>query len=257
MTATDQPRGAHLVGSIPLASAEEVFRAAGGILGNHLRRIPDGETGIRTNWIGWQFGIFQAHPQLELLPPDPNSLFYGPRPTFRLRPGVAEADFAFGPLGYAAAALASYQDFVRVRQAGAIPQGVRFQVCLPTPLAPILAYVAPESQATLELAYEARMLAELDEILDGIPAEDLAIQWDAAIEFAVLEGLLTAPYPDATTGIIERLTRLGDRVPTEVELGYHLCYGDAGHQHFKQPDDTGKLVFVANAIGAGVARPVN
>jgi len=40
-----QPRGVHLVGSIPLASAEEVFRTGSSILGERLRRIPDGETG--------------------------------------------------------------------------------------------------------------------------------------------------------------------------------------------------------------------
>jgi hypothetical protein len=41
-----------------------------------------------------------------------------------------------------------------------------------------------------------------------------------------------------------------------VELGYHLCYGDAGHRHFKEPHDTAKLVSVANAVAAGVDRPI-
>ena len=40
-------------------------------------------------------------------------------------------------------------------------------------------------------------------------------------------------------------------------MGYHLCYGDAGHQHFKQPEDTSKLVEVANAVSAGVTRTIN
>ena len=48
------PKGVHLVGSIPLNSAEEVFRTTSTILGERLRRIPDGETGIRSGWIGWQ-----------------------------------------------------------------------------------------------------------------------------------------------------------------------------------------------------------
>ncbi len=47
-----QPRGVHLVGSIPLGDAEDVFRAASSILGGRLQRIPDGETDERTNWIG-------------------------------------------------------------------------------------------------------------------------------------------------------------------------------------------------------------
>ena len=37
--------------------------------------------------------------------------------------------------------------------------------------------------------------------------------------------------------MVERLVRLGHRVPTDIELGYHLCYGDAGHQHFVEPED--------------------
>lgn len=40
-------RGAHLVGSVPLESAAAVFRAAGEVLPEYLRRIPDGETGER------------------------------------------------------------------------------------------------------------------------------------------------------------------------------------------------------------------
>ncbi len=44
-----QPRGVHLVGSVPLGDAEDVFRTANAILGGRLRRIPDGETGERTH----------------------------------------------------------------------------------------------------------------------------------------------------------------------------------------------------------------
>lgn len=257
MNARDwQPRGVHLVGSVPLDSAEAVFRAASAALGDRLRRLPDGETGERSGWIGWQFAVMQRHPQLEVLPPDPASRFYGPRPTFRIRPGTDARQIAFGTLGYADAARASYATFARLQREGVVPPGMRFQVSLPTPLAPILAYVAPEAQEALEPAYTARLLAELDEILAAIPADRLAIQWDAAIEFAVLEGLLTAPDPDPEVGIIERLVRLGDRVPAAVELGYHLCYGDAGHQHFTQPGDTGTLVRVANALAMGLARPL-
>jgi methionine synthase II (cobalamin-independent) len=57
--------------------------------------------------------------------------------------------------------------------------------------------------------------------------------------------------------ILARLVRLGNRVPPDVELGYHLCYGDTGHKHFKEPDDASKLVAVANGICAKLARPVN
>ena len=32
------------------------------------------------------------------------------------------------------------------------------------------------------------------------------------------------------------------------EMGYHLCYGDIGHQHFVQPPDIELMVELANAI---------
>ena len=50
-----QPRGVHLVGSVPLEDSRAVFEMASTILGQHLHRLPDGETGIRANWVRWQF----------------------------------------------------------------------------------------------------------------------------------------------------------------------------------------------------------
>ena len=37
----------HMVGSIPLDDAELVFRTLGRRIGEHVERIPDGETGRR------------------------------------------------------------------------------------------------------------------------------------------------------------------------------------------------------------------
>jgi hypothetical protein len=206
-----QPRGVHLVGSIPLASAEEVFRTGSSILGERLRRIPDGETGVRAGWIGWQYAFFANNPSFEIVPPDADA--YVPRQ--------------------------------------------HFQVSLPTPLAPVGVFVVLADQAAVEPAYERGMLNELDRITSAIPRDELAIQWDVAIEFAILEGVMPTFLADAKTEIPEQLIRLGNRVPAGVELGYHLCYGDAGHKHFKEPEDTSKLVEVASAISVGVTRTIN
>src|SRR6266566_6708212 len=78
-----QPRSVHLVGSVPLGDAEEVFCAAGTILGGRLRRIPDGETGERINWIGWQARFIGSNHHFEMLPPNPTD--YAPLPHFKLR----------------------------------------------------------------------------------------------------------------------------------------------------------------------------
>ena len=248
-----RPRGAHLVGSVPLADSAAVFRAVSARLGNHLRRLPDGETGIRTNWIQWQFPLLAGMPEFE---PDPQAdTAFGL--LLQLRSGVSGEDVTFPELGYRAAALESWEVFTRLKREGAIGDNVRFQVCLPTPLAVVHVRFVPRDQEAVEHAYERKMLEELDAVLDEIPAGELAIQWDTAVEFAVLEGILPSFVDDPERDILERLVRLGNHVPPGVELGYHLCYGDAGHQHFVEPADTSKLVAIANGVCEGVSRRVD
>src|SRR3979411_2908872 len=104
-----QPRGAHLNGSVPLENRETVFRTVSSSLGDRLRRLPDGETGVRTNWIGFQSGAFAATDHFDLLPPDPESS--APLPLFTPKSGVDPGQIRFGRLGYADAAKASYQKF--------------------------------------------------------------------------------------------------------------------------------------------------
>ena len=246
-------QGAHLVGSLPLGTASEVFRAASRALGPHLKRLPDGETGARSNWIAWQLKVFE---QVEALESEVVNIGYLKRAKFRLRKDADPAKLRFPPLGYAAAARASYAQFVALRENGALDRNVRFQVSLPTPFAPLHAYVFPESQAALEPAYESQMQAELDEILRTVAPGDLAVQWDTAIEFAVLEGVMPTFLRDPENGIVERLVRVGHWVPASAELGYHLCYGDSGGKHFKEPQDTSKLVRIANRLAAGLERPL-
>src|SRR5262245_12590026 len=100
-------RSAHLVGSVPLANEDEVFRAASATLGDHLTRLPDGETGVRTNWIGWQLAVFGRNPTLELVPTADKE--YVQLVQYRLRSGATAADVTFDNLGYADAAIASYR----------------------------------------------------------------------------------------------------------------------------------------------------
>jgi hypothetical protein len=241
------------VGSVPLQNSEQVFRTAAAVLGGRLRRIPDGETGERRSWIGWQVGVLDRVPELEFLPPAKSG--YSPSPRFQLRSSTG--DITQGGLGYANAAIASYAVFTRLREEGTVPATYRFQVSLPTPLAVVGLFVVPQDQPSVEPAYEGRLLAELDEIRAAIPHDDLAIQWDVAVEVAMLEGILPAPFHDVRDGIQQRLIHLGRLLPEDVELGYHLCYGDSGHRHFKEPDDLSELVDLANVLTEGIQRTVN
>lgn len=257
---------AHLNGSVNLASAEDVFRRVSEIAGDTVKRIPDGETGPeRNNWIGTVVPALRATPQLIATErTDP----YVPFPlVFRVRDGVSSDEIEIPRLPYAGAAKASYEIFRRLRdEEGVIAAGTRFQVALPTPLAVVVPMFDLEHQRLVEPAYAGRLRQDVNELLGDIAHDDLALQWDVAVEFAVLEGVrafpssLENPFDDAT----ERLCELSTWVPADVQLGYHLCYGDApdptrgGHgRHFKEPDDMSKLVAVANAIAKGAVRPVD
>lgn len=250
-----EPVGAHLVGSVRLGSVEEVFRATAGGLGDRLRRLPDGELGPRSDWILWQYPVFSSLPQFEVGPPGDDT--YRSLPKLRLRDGERAEDIVLGNLGFADAALSSYGVFAKLKRDGVIPAHLRFQVSLPTPLAPVSAFVDPEHRAEIEPIYEARVLTELSEIFAAIPHDQLALQWDTRLEFAILEGVSPAWFTEIRAGVLERLLRLSRHVPADVELGFHLCYGDDYHGHFVVPEDAGKLVEVANAIAGSLDRPLN
>jgi SAM-dependent methyltransferase len=249
------PLGVHLVGSVPLGSAEEVFRTLSRELGDRVRRLPDGETGPRADWIVWQYPVLSSRTQFEVAPPAPRS--YRALPQLKLRAGEEGRELSFGSLGYAEAALASYRTFSVLKRDGIIPRGCRFQVCLPTPLAPVSAFVALDDQAAVEPAYEAAMTAELAQMLDQIPHDQLALQWDTNVEFGMLEGDISAWFADVKAGILERLIRISRLVPSDAELGFHFCLGHDEEAPRHVPDDLGRMVEVANALAASIDRPVN
>jgi hypothetical protein len=250
-----RPRGVHLVGSVPLENAASVYRMAGAILGSRLARLSDGETGERTSWIHWQASVFATHPGFE--PAEAAGAGYSAGVRVRLRDGVDPSGLRFGALGYARTAQTSFAGFARAEDDGEIPPGLRFQVSLPTPLAPVSWFVEPGDRASVEPAYEEAMLREVREMASAIPKRRLAVQWDVAVEIALLEGILPAHFSPVESGIVERLVRLANATPPDVELGFHFCYGDAGHEHFKQPDDLAKLVGLANAITPRLRRPLD
>ncbi len=249
------PVGAHLVGSVPLGSVEEVFRRTAGVLGDRLRRLPDGEPGPRADWILWQYPVFSALPQFEVGPPGADT--YRSLPKLRLRDGERAENIVLDNLGFADAAISSFAVFAKLKRDGVIPGHVRFQVSLPTPLAPVSAFIDPEHQAQVEPIYEARVLRELERIFAAVPHDQLALQWDTRLEFAILEGISPAWFQGDRAGVLERLLRVSRGVPADVELGFHLCYGDDYHGHFVVPDDARKLVEVANALATALYRPLN
>ncbi len=251
------PDKVHLVGSINLDSVADVFRTCGKNLGRRLRRIPDGEPGPRRMWLVWQYSMFISHPNLEA-DRDITDAPFAFR-VYRLAEGTNPADLQFGMLGYAHEAKASYMDFLAARQAGELAQGVKFQVCLPTPYAVTAVFCPGRDRIAIEAAYTQAMLRELATICATIPHADLAIQWDVCLEMLAWDGQTKALTPpdlqDVESELVARMKRLCEAVPPDVDAGVHLCYGDPDGKHLVEPRDACKEVAFANAIAA-VTRPL-
>jgi hypothetical protein len=252
----------HLVGSIPLPDAETVFRTVSGAVGPHLVRLPDGETGIRRTWIKFLQDVLAQNPAIEVardVPPFKFVQWDGKLireiPRLRIKPG-ATPDAATFRTGYADMAIASWGIFQRLQQAGAIPANVKFQVSLPTPIAPTYNNMLPADRPAILPALTRHLTGEVARIAAAIPNDRIALQWDVCQEVLAWEGYYEKGPVDFRKETIDVLTAIGDAVPAGIELGYHLCYGSPADEHLVQPKDTGIMVEMTNAIVAGVERPI-
>src|SRR5688500_13848678 len=72
----------------------------------------------------------------------------------------------------------------------------------------------------------------------------------------MLEGDLPVWFPDVQGGVLERLVRVSSLVPADVELGFHFCEGH-DEQAPRRARDMGRMVEIANALAAGLERPLN
>ncbi len=255
--------GAHLIGSVPMANAETVFRTVMADLGPHLRRIPDGETGERTRWIYFQRTMLQNHPAMEVDPTIPPFALYQwdgvlirETPLLRFREDVDPQTVTF-ETQYAQAACDSFGVFQALQDEGVIPPGIKFQVCLPTPMATAYMYISPQAREAYIPVYEGALLRALQDILAQIPAAMLSIQWDVCQEVLVFENYFPDRPSDYKQQIAAQLGRLGDAVPEAVDMGYHLCYGSPADEHLVMPQDMAVMVELANGLGGAIARRVD
>ncbi|HZP99325.1 MAG TPA: hypothetical protein VFB13_07295 [Reyranella sp.] len=253
----------HLIGSIPLSSSEEVFRTLGRELGRYLRCMPDGETGERSRWVYFQGQMLRAHPAMEIdptVPPFPFVQWDGKVvreiPQVRFKPGV-DPDKVMFKTGYDEAAAASYEVFKKMRDSGTIAKHVRFQVSLPTPHSSGYLYVSGPARPTYFRVYERALLDALANIVKAIPAADLAIQWDVCQEVLAFENYFKDRPADYKKQTFDMLARLGDSVPSDVEMGYHLCYGSPADEHLVQPKDAAILVEMMEGIAAATGRRID
>jgi len=251
----------HMVGSVPLDDAESVFRTLSGQLGPHLKRIPDGETGRRRRWISFVNDQLQEHPDLEIDPDVPvfefrqsdGTLVY-PVNRLRFREGVDPTTVSFNT-DYADDAIRNHPTFVRLRDEGVIPAGVKYQICMATPIAIAYNFITPRCWDDFIEVYFRHLAEEFAKISAALPHADISYQWDCCQEVLAWEGYYEQ-VPDYKNAIWGVMARLGDMVPGDIDLGYHLCYGSPADAHMVEPKDMAVLVEIANGLVDRVRRPI-
>jgi hypothetical protein len=260
--ATIPGRNIHLVGSVPMANAEEVFERVSAALGSRVRRLPDGETGERGDWITWLEPVFANSPVLQK-----SGEFFRVhasgvgRERYALKPGCTANDVRFDNLFYADIARDSFAVFRRLKQAGKIAPDVKFQVDLVPAHSVIWLYLVDALHAPVDPIYNEAVKREIDKIAAAIPHDELAIQFDvASAVFARLERNEASSYGRSKQEMQETfsniLVDLGNRVPADIDLMYHLCYGDSNHRHVIEPTDMGDMVEFANRVSRRIERPI-
>lgn len=260
-----------LVGSIPLETSKEVFETFGRPLGPYMNALPDGEVGPRKHWISRvHYQVFALHQDIEVLRrprPDNGVERLNPHDAsdgwlFRVKPDAGQIRFGDPGwrLGFAADAINSYYIFQSLKDRRALPEHLRFQVSMPS-VNSVLAPRIFESMSDVEKlapAYLAALQAELDKILEKIPANELAIQWDCANEVSEAYGAVPqVPKASALERSLPQIRSLSPHIPAGALLGYHLCFGTLGGWPRFSPPDLGEAVKLANALVEASGRRVD
>ncbi len=255
-------RHVHLVGSVPLRDAREVFATVSSVLGPRLKRIPDGETGARSDWITWLEPAFANNTSLE----KSNELFRvhatgTARVRYKLRPGKDVRDVRFDNLFYADIAAVSYAEFAKLKREGIVPKECRFQIDLVPAHSVIWLFLQDDLHQPLDPVYNEALKREIDKIAAVLPHDQIAIQFDvASAVFARLQRGEPNAYGNTRGEMVASfagiLTGLASHVPAAIELLFHFCYGDSNHKHVVEPTDMGDMVDVANRLCADIGRTI-
>jgi hypothetical protein len=251
-----------LVGSLPADSGESALRAGAELFADLTFALPDGETGPRAAWVGYERErLVRPHPDVETVATtaSPTGI---PRhayetPIFKIRPGVTE--LRWDSWQRIDDAIDSYRLFRALRDEGAIPQHLRFQVCLPFPSSALNGFKADfaADYPIASRAFEDLVERELRRLTAEVPPDELAIQWDVCYEVLDLEGAIAWTSEGAWERFAEPVQRLTRLIPEEALVGYHLCYGTFPDWPMYEARDMELIVRMANYAVASSGRRVD
>lgn len=235
-------RRVHLVGTVPADDAAGAFALFESALDGRLPRwIPDGETGDRQDWVQRIVVGLQEHPELRLAR-DGDWSDYDRTPYFSVRPGGSFASLELDYTGYFHQSWPDFQEFRgstdRLLQVG-VPSHVDLAlIAFGFKPGPGLKNLAPFRDATVR---------EITRI-HAVAGDDVVFQLEIPVPLILLGRMPAAVRPVVANRLAAELVKVVRRSPRGARFGIHLCYGDMNHRSMADPDDTGPLVQLANAL---------
>ena len=223
----------------------EVFETVSAALGPRLKRIPDGETGERADWITWLEPVFANSPALEKsdevfrLHADGDAAH--PLPA-QARPFGQRRDVRQSVLcRHRRAVVSGFREAQGAR--GKFPPHCRFQIDLVPAHSVIWLYLQDELHAPLDPVYNAAAEAR-DRQDRGTPAarpdSRSSSTWRRRCSHgwsATTSAATAAPRTRCRQTFGRILIDLANHVPDDIELLFHFCYGDSNHKHVVEPTD--------------------
>ena len=262
-----------LIGGVAGDSAEEIMRLVGPAIGDLAVGITDGESGIRRAWVLFvAYRTWLHQPNLNLLRKPkgiagmPEYIASGYDDLYQFEVPADIKSLHVETLHYATEAAASYTIFRRLRRAAIVPRHARFQVCLPFPEDAARLFAASARDMSIMVdAYVDALRREIAAICEAIPPRDLVIQFDVNWEVIAIEyGDCTGEDPlryraagDPLLRFIGYVKTCSEAIPIDAKLGFHLCYGDLAHKHYREPVDLTTCVMLANRIKQNALRRVD
>jgi hypothetical protein len=236
-------QGVHLNGSVALESSQEVFRWAGANFPAWVKRIPDGEVGRR--WVASESPVFYDNESFDVIRREDAPTAEGTPAILdqvRPKPGVDAASIRFDETVHAAGWRESYAVFSRLKAEGVLRPDARLLIARPTPMQVVVAAVTWDAVLDVLPAWERRVQTELARFFDEIPHSELAFQWDLPFYVYIYEEAFPNPFGSKQRAV-EGLAQACTWIPADVELGFHLCFGDSkGGRAFEDPARPGEMV---------------
>ena len=252
-------RYAHLVGALPWDTNYDALQAILSPdmgLAEHLRSVPDGETGYRHMWIGPELVGLSRLPFIRTGNPTATFLDYQDVQTYAVEDGhTLAAGELLGLFPLKEGVTASHPLFQDLRFKAGLPSTLDFQAGLASPvdfarlafgdagLQPGLYRPVAEAKAAVANACTAM-------------GNDIILQIEMVVPTVSVIMAAEPARAEVARYFAALLAEFGQLLTPGTRVIFHLCVGDLGHRKMAAADSAEPFVILANALAEAWRGPI-